>query len=112
MALGLAMFDGAFAIVASARPGLAARIIGAETGFYADWGVGQLLGYALIQASAAVAPSRSRFAAVAGLRAAAIPADLLASRRGPRSRRLLLLTVAALNAAAVRISHAGARQMS
>ena len=42
----------------------------------------------------------------------AIATDLVASRRGPRSRRVFLLTVAALNALAARISHEAANQMS
>ena len=111
--LGLAAFDAGFAAVAVARPELPTRLVDAEAGgFYSDWGVGQLIGYAIVQAVAGTRPSRSRLDAVAGLRTVAIAADLLAARRSAPARRAFFLVVAAGNAVAALLVRQAARELS
>ena len=100
LAAGLSVFDMALGVLllAGARP--IVQLLGEQPGFSQTWGIGQLLGYAAVEAYAAIRPSSETMLAVAALRAVAAPADLTAARVSSGTLRRALRGVACLNVGA------------
>jgi hypothetical protein len=108
LALGLSLFDAVLGIVLASGDERIPRALGEQPGFSANWGVGQLLGYAAVEAYTAIRPSSEALFAVAALRAVAAPADLAAARTSRRGLKYVLRAVAGFNAGAVlAFVHAG-----
>jgi hypothetical protein len=103
LAAGLSVFDVALGLLLAGGIRPVVRILGEEPGFSLRWGVGQLLGYAAIEAYAAAFPSAESLLAVAALRAVAAPADLAAARAASPGMGTVLRGVACFNAAATAV---------
>ena len=100
LAAGLSVFDVTLGLLLAGGVRPIVRILGEEPGFSLRWGVGQLLGYAAVEAYAAAFPSAESLLAVAALRAVAAPADLVAARAAGPSIGMVLRGVACFNTAA------------